>query len=59
MIRRLLARLNEWIALEEPDDRIEGSGEAILSPQHRRNLEAERELERLESEIEKDRRERR
>ena len=59
MIRRLLARLREWIAVDDPEDRIKGSGEAILSPQHRRNLEAERKLERLESEVEEERRERR
>ena len=30
------------------NDHVEGTGEAILSPQHRRTLEAERELDRLE-----------
>jgi len=49
MIRSVLSRLREWIAVEDPDERIEGSGEAIVSPQHRRSLEAERELDRLDN----------
>ncbi|SDJ44226.1 hypothetical protein [Natronorubrum texcoconense] len=47
MIRRAIVRLREWIAVEDPEERIEGSGEATTSPQHRRSPEAERELERL------------
>ncbi|MDF9746009.1 hypothetical protein [Natrinema salsiterrestre] len=47
MLRNALSRLREWIAVDDPEDRIEGSGEAIVSPQHRRSAEAERELERL------------
>lgn len=47
MFRRLLARVREWMSVRDPDDRIEGSGEAIISPQHRRSLEANRELERM------------
>ncbi|SEP74664.1 hypothetical protein [Natrinema salaciae] len=47
MIRTALSRLREWIAVDDPEERIEGSGEAIVSPQHRRSAEAERELERL------------
>ncbi|WP_339104150.1 hypothetical protein [Haloterrigena salinisoli] len=44
MIRRLVARLRERIAVEDPEDRIEGSGEPITSPQHRRAADAERML---------------
>ncbi|WP_440770454.1 hypothetical protein [Natronorubrum sp. DTA28] len=47
MIRRVIARLREWIAVEDAEERIEGSGEAITSPQHRRSPAAERELDRL------------
>lgn len=47
MLRTVLSRIREWIAVDDPEDRIEGSGEAIVSPQHRRSPEAERELERL------------
>ena len=47
MIWRVIARLREWIAVEDAEERIEGSGEAITSPQHRRSPEAERELDRL------------
>lgn len=45
MIRSLVDRLREWWSLEDPEERIEGSGEPITSPQHRRSLEAERTLE--------------
>ncbi|GAB7018953.1 hypothetical protein [Halostagnicola bangensis] len=48
MARGLLARLRAWIAVEDLEERIEGSGEPITSPQHRRSPDAERELERLE-----------
>ena len=47
MVRGIIARLRERIAVEDADERIEGSGEAITSPQHRRSPEAERELDRL------------
>lgn len=47
MLRTALSRLHEWIAVDDPEERIEGSGEATTSPQHRRCREAERELERL------------
>ncbi|WP_394297061.1 hypothetical protein [Natrinema salifodinae] len=33
--------------MDDPDERIEGSGEPIVSPQHRRSRDAERELARL------------
>ncbi|RQG92772.1 hypothetical protein EA462_00645 [Natrarchaeobius halalkaliphilus] len=45
MVRSLLSRLRDWIAVEDADERLEGSGEAITSPQHRRSPEAERTLE--------------
>ncbi|WP_436344992.1 hypothetical protein [Natronorubrum sp. FCH18a] len=48
MVRGLIARLREWVAVEDAEERIEGSGDAITSPQHRRSPEAERELDRLE-----------
>ena len=48
MIRGVLSRLRGWLAVEDPEERIDGSGEAIVSPQHRRSLEAERELDRIE-----------
>ena len=48
MFRALCVRLREWIAVDDPEDRIEGSSEAITSPQHRRSPAATNELERLE-----------
>ena len=48
MIRGVLAWVRERLAVEDADERIEGSGEAITSPQHRRSPEAQRQLERLE-----------
>lgn len=55
MIRNAIAWLRERFAVgnhdervEDADERFEGSGEAITSPQHRRSAAAERELERLE-----------
>lgn len=45
MFREAVARLREWVSVEDLEERIEGSGEAIVSPQHRRSREAERELE--------------
>ncbi len=49
MIRGALAWLRERIAVEDADERIEGSGEPIMSPQHRRSSDAEGELGRLEA----------
>ncbi|MFC4987445.1 MULTISPECIES: hypothetical protein [Saliphagus] len=45
MLSGVLSRLRAWLAVEDPEDRIEGTGETIASPQHRRNREARRELE--------------
>ncbi|NGM69472.1 hypothetical protein G6M89_10720 [Natronolimnobius sp. AArcel1] len=47
MFRCFLARVREWVSVADPEERIDGSGEAIVSPQHRRSLEAEWELKRL------------
>ncbi|ELZ10142.1 hypothetical protein NP511_16735 [Natrinema thermotolerans] len=47
MLRTALSRLREWIAVDDPEERIEGSGEAIVSPQHRRCRDAEQALEEL------------
>jgi len=55
MIRSVLSRLREWISVEDPEERIEGSGEAIASPQHRRSLEAERALDGLDNVTDTDR----
>lgn len=48
MLRAAIGRLREWIAVEDPEERIDGSGDAIRSPQHRRSRAAENELQRLE-----------
>lgn len=56
MIGAILSRIREWIAVDDPDERIEGSGEAIVSPQHRRSADADRELERLEERSRENRR---
>ncbi|EMA45725.1 hypothetical protein [Halobiforma nitratireducens] len=45
MVRSLFDRLREWWRVEDPEERIEGSGEPITSPQHRRSPDAERTLE--------------
>lgn len=54
MLRGAIARLRDWIAVENADERIEGSGEAITSPQHRRSPDAERELDELADEHRRD-----
>ncbi|RQH00465.1 hypothetical protein [Natrarchaeobius oligotrophus] len=54
MIRGLFARLREWIAVDDPEDRIEGSGEPIVSPQNRRSAEAERLLRESRDALEDD-----
>ena len=56
MLRALVSRLRERIAVEDPEERIEGSGKAIRSPQHRRSPEARRELEQLQDRIDEQRR---
>ncbi|TYT61340.1 hypothetical protein [Natrialba swarupiae] len=44
MLRALVSRAREWIAVDDPEDRIEGSGEPIMSPKNRRSPEAQRVL---------------
>ncbi|MEY7849516.1 hypothetical protein AB7C87_10015 [Natrarchaeobius sp. A-rgal3] len=44
MLRTLVSKVREWIAVEDPEDRIEGSGEPIMSPKNRRSPEAQRML---------------
>lgn len=46
-VGRLVARLREWWAVDDPDERIEGSGEVHLDPAYNGRYEAERELQRL------------
>ncbi|WP_135821293.1 hypothetical protein [Halostella litorea] len=51
MIRAALARLwhriREAVAVADPDERIEGSGEVYLDPAYNGRYEGERELQRL------------
>ncbi|WP_247002048.1 hypothetical protein [Halosolutus gelatinilyticus] len=47
MLRSIRTRLRDWIVVADPEERIEGSGEAIADPQHRRSPAATRELDRL------------
>jgi hypothetical protein len=44
---RLVTRLREWWAVEDPEERIEGSGEVSLDPAYNGRYTAERERERL------------
>lgn len=55
MIRAIVARLREWIAVEDADERIVGSGEVILDPAYNGRYEAERELKRFSRVEEADR----
>lgn len=45
MFRAAVARLREWIAVEDADERIEGSGDPILSPEYNGRYGAERKLQ--------------
>lgn len=47
MLRAALARLREWIAVEDAEERIRGPGDVILDPAYNGRYEAERELQRL------------
>lgn len=47
MFRAVLRWLRERIAVEDPDDRIEGSGEVILDPAYNARYEGERDLQRM------------
>jgi hypothetical protein len=44
MVRSLLERLRSWWAVEDPDERIEGSGEVALDPAYNGRYTAERRL---------------
>jgi len=44
---RLWTRIRDAVAVEDPEDRIEGSGEAYLDPAYNGRYEGERELRRL------------
>jgi hypothetical protein len=44
---RLVTRLREWWAVEDPEERIEGSGEVSSDPAYNGRYTAERERERL------------
>ncbi|PSP86170.1 hypothetical protein BRC83_01955 [Halobacteriales archaeon QS_1_68_17] len=47
MLRALLARLREFVAVEDPEERIEGSGEPYLDPAYNGRYTAERRLRDL------------
>lgn len=47
MLRAVIARLREWIAVEDPEERIRGPGDVVLDPAYNGQYEAERELQRL------------
>lgn len=44
---RLRKRLADWWAVEDPDERIEGSGEVYLDPAYNGRYTAERKLNEL------------
>jgi len=46
-VRQLPARFREWWAVDDPEERIEGPGEAYLDPAYNGRYTAERELKRL------------
>lgn len=54
MLRAVLARFREWIAVEDPEERIRGPGDVILDPAYNGRYEAERELQRLAEAAEAD-----
>jgi hypothetical protein len=47
MLRALVDRLRAWVAVEDADDRVEGSGDAYLDPAYNGRYAGERELQRL------------
>jgi len=47
MLRRALQRVREWWSVEDPEERIEGSGEVHLDPAYNGRYEAEREMQRI------------
>ena len=46
-LARLWHRLRDRVAVEDPEERIEGSGDVYLDPAYNGRYEAERELQRL------------
>ena len=61
MIRRLLCRVRARVAsfwdLEDPEERIEGSGEVYLDPAYNSRYEGERELQKqatLDAEVDEE-----
>jgi hypothetical protein len=54
MIRTILTRLRELVAVEDADERIEGSGEVILDPAYNGRYEAERQLQQLSNAAERE-----
>jgi hypothetical protein len=47
LLSKLRARLAEWWAVEDPEERIEGSGEVYLDPAYNPSYTAERNLQEL------------
>jgi hypothetical protein len=47
MLRAMLAKLRAWWTLDDPDERIEGSGEVYLDPAYNGRYAAERNLNAL------------
>jgi hypothetical protein len=46
-LTRVVERVREWWAVDDPEERIEGSGEVTLDPAYNGRYTAERELKRL------------
>jgi hypothetical protein len=46
-VRMLLARLRRWWAVEDPEERISGSGEVYLDPAYNGRYTGERRLQEL------------
>ncbi|MFB6151055.1 MAG: hypothetical protein ABEJ40_04540 [Haloarculaceae archaeon] len=46
-VARFVARVREWWAVDDPEERIEGSGEVYLDPAYNGRYAGERELQRL------------
>ncbi|WP_302080255.1 hypothetical protein [Salinibaculum rarum] len=46
-LSRLRTRLAEWWSVDDPEDRIEGTGEVYLDPAYNGRYEAERNLNDL------------
>jgi hypothetical protein len=49
LLSKLRARLAEWWAVEDPEERIEGSGDPYLDPAYNAQYTAERKLQDLEA----------